>query len=542
MTPLRTRALDALRAAARRPNPIWLREVTQSVRAGRTPVAQMLVTAMLTLVMCSMGGMASLFRTPASVGRTLYQAFFSMAFFVVALASPAIAANSVVSEHEGRTWEALLLTGMRPAEIARGKLLAAATTVGGYLAMIAPVGALPFLFGGVAVTEVVVGFVYLGAFAAVGVTFGLAVGSRSPRAATAIGISLIVSFGTALFAFGVFGFGLSYAAHEAWPTVAAGHPVWLPTAYVRAPFGVAYAVYLLVVPALCALLPLWFFYELAVAAMTGPNDDRATGLKRWLLVASPVAAIGASLLVLVGAGASRFDASMAALVAYAVVSMLLVLVFVGDALGPSRRVEWLWSRAGAGAVARWLGPGLPRTMTLVLVTGLLGIALVAGTGVVAALALGSSPAADVARLVAVADVSASFFLFLVGLATWARARAAAASGARIVVVVGFAAGAFGPWVAAMIGGVLRSSESLLVIASPSPLFVVKAFDALAAGRVDAAVIASLACALGWATAGVALFAVGVRRTGQIVAAHHDALARADAQLAAEDAAAEGVGA
>src|SRR2546430_6992359 len=54
----------------------------------------------------------------------------------------------ILGERVGRTWEPLVLTGMSPRVVAHGKLLAALSYLGLYLAALAPVGALPFLFGG----------------------------------------------------------------------------------------------------------------------------------------------------------------------------------------------------------------------------------------------------------------------------------------------------------------------------------------------------------------------------------------------------------
>jgi len=81
--------------------------------------------------------------------------------FVVTVVGPAIAANSIASEREGRTWEAVLLTGLSPKDITRGKFLAAFTTICLYVVVLAPVGALSFLFGGVTATEVIVAFAFL---------------------------------------------------------------------------------------------------------------------------------------------------------------------------------------------------------------------------------------------------------------------------------------------------------------------------------------------------------------------------------------------
>ena len=115
----------------REPNAIWMREMRQAARLGRTPWILFSLTLLISLLMCSIGGIAaSSEASPASLGGILFQVFFSIAYFVVTLVGPAVAANSIASEREGRTWEAVLLTGLTPKQITRGKFFAAYTTIG----------------------------------------------------------------------------------------------------------------------------------------------------------------------------------------------------------------------------------------------------------------------------------------------------------------------------------------------------------------------------------------------------------------------------
>src|SRR5262249_41674723 len=159
---------------------IWMREMRQAARLGRTPWVLFSLTLTLSLLMCFIGGIsASYDAPPASIGVALFQVFFSLAYLVVIIVGPTVAANSIPSEPEGRTWEAIVLTGLSPRTIARGKFLAAYTSISLYIVVLAPVGALAFLFGGVAATEVISAFVLLFLIAALAVAFGLAVSSMT---------------------------------------------------------------------------------------------------------------------------------------------------------------------------------------------------------------------------------------------------------------------------------------------------------------------------------------------------------------------------
>ncbi|HNT00161.1 MAG TPA: ABC transporter permease, partial [Polyangiaceae bacterium] len=204
-SPPSSRAVDLARTSLRRvrnnPNPIWIRELRQAARLGRTPIILMTITALVALLMTAIGGIMSVAASPSTIGITLFHTFFSLAFFVVTLLGPALAANSVASEREGRTWEAVILTGLPPKTIARGKFLSAFTNISMYIVMLAPVGALSFLFGGVTALEVVVAFFFLFLFALLGVAFGLAISSALASGRTAILLSLLLAFPLTLVAY-----------------------------------------------------------------------------------------------------------------------------------------------------------------------------------------------------------------------------------------------------------------------------------------------------------------------------------------------------
>ena len=187
------------------PNPVWIRELKQSARLSRTPVILAVVTGMTTLLIASIGGVLSVTAEPAQVGIGVFHTFFSLAFAIVTAVGPAVAAATIASEKSGRTWEALLLTGITPAGIARGKFLAALTYVLAYVVMLAPVGGLSFLFGGVAPAEVLVAFLLLGLIAGLSVAFGLAMSSKFASPAVAILVTLFVALPLSGMAYGLGG-------------------------------------------------------------------------------------------------------------------------------------------------------------------------------------------------------------------------------------------------------------------------------------------------------------------------------------------------
>jgi len=120
--PASARFVDRARFRVRlwesQPNPLWIRELRQAARLSRTPVILTVVAVLTILVIASLGAIVSADASPATTGVVIFQVFFSIAYFVVTLVGPAVAANSIASEREGRTWEAVLLTGLPPVVIA----------------------------------------------------------------------------------------------------------------------------------------------------------------------------------------------------------------------------------------------------------------------------------------------------------------------------------------------------------------------------------------------------------------------------------------
>ena len=521
------------------PNPIWIRELKQAARLARTPIIMTVVTVLMTLLIASIGGIVSTDTAPAKTGVILFQVFFSLAYYVVTLVGPAVAANSIASEREGRTWEAVLLTGIPPGEIARGKFLGAYTAIGMYVVILAPVGALPFLFGGVTALEVVVAFLFLFLIALLSVAFGLALSSKMASLRVAIVITLLLAFPIANTAFGVGGFALSMAAHRAWPDVAEGMPIWLPAAYERAPFGVEYAVFLIALPVATVVLPAWFLYEVTIANLTSPTDDRSFGLKRWFVVAMPVLTAAAAVPVFSVAPNDRIGTIAFALCAMYVFLGFAVFLFAGDPIGPSRRVQAHWDRDRAGRLRRLLGPGVMRSAGLLLVAGVASIAALATLGLVL---LDDPtiirPEVERQQIVCLAAYAIAFYVFLVGLGAFLRARTSGPMAARVLLFTLLFAVSVGPWIVAAIAGIIADNrggaDDALAIGAPSPFYVFLMMAKVDEPDAQGIIIAGVAAMLAWVTVGLALLGAARARCAKVLGEQAAALAHTEALLRQED--------
>ena len=496
-----------------------------------------MLAVLLGLLILGIGSAFGMTRAPANFGAILFQIFFSLAYFVVTIVGPAMAAVGVASEKDGRTWEAILLTGMDVRSIARGKFWAAAFAVLAFLAMIAPASLLSPFLGGVSAMEVVLAFALLALIGLVAVGYGVSVGAASHGSGSATLVALASALAFAPLLYVAVGFGMSFFAHATWPEVPRFSPVWLPLAYARGKLDGWYVVLLFALPLAVVGLALWFLYELTVARLSAETDDRASGLKRWYLVALPVVTAVATVPGLMTRGPSRLSAWTGGLGGLFVFVVFSAYVFVGDALAPSRRVEFRWKQANAGWRARVLGPGLVQTCTLVMVTSLLAFAIYALVGG-AVLAndsnRGAPPALSIA-LVSTGEYWSAFFVFLVGFLLWARVRADSASGARVLCTMIGAIALAAPWIAYLTFGyaAARQVGDTIVIAAPSPLYTFVMAGAIERGEPHVALTSGLLCSLGWISMGLVLFGLGARRATRIVAERRTERANLDARIARE---------
>ena len=521
------------------PNPIWIRELKQAVRLARTPVILCVLTILMTMLIAGIGGITATSESPSTTGIILFHVFFSVAYFVVTLVGPTVAANGVAAEREGRTWEAVLLAGLEPGMIARGKFLAAYTNISLYIVMLAPVGALPFLFGGVTATETIVAFLFLFLIALMSVAFGLAISSKMTSMRGAIAVSLLLALPFSTFTFIMFGPVMSMAAHNAWPSVPEGPPIWLPTAYSRAPFDAIYVLSLFVGPIVAIAVPAWFMYEVTIANLTSATDDRSTGLKVWFLVTAPILAL-IGVAPVAGAITTKDTVGFSALSlgVFFLILTFCIFLFQGDAIGPSRRVTAHWDRLRAGRFRRWLGPSVARGATLQL---LVGGACLAALTVVGVLVTQSRAVAstDGAKQVAVFGLyTIGFFAFMLGLGTYARVRASGPTVARLVLAGTVIALAITPWVIAAIVGVFSASsrwdDDMLSIAAPSPAYVFFAMDKIDDSDPGVAPWASAFCSAAYFLIGL-MFLFGAKsRSAGIIRKHEAMLAETDRLLAQED--------
>ncbi|HEY3594232.1 MAG TPA: ABC transporter permease, partial [Polyangiaceae bacterium] len=167
--------MSALRSEVWERNPILARELRRALRTGR-PLAMFLPIAPI----IGVATLSSVAMTSArSSGEWAYQMYFSLAYFVVTLVLPAMAAVSFAVERQGRTWDALTLTPLGASSIARGKFWVNGVAAAALLATLAPLSFVVPLLQGPTVAEVLAALGLLGVIAMLALAFGCAIGAWS---------------------------------------------------------------------------------------------------------------------------------------------------------------------------------------------------------------------------------------------------------------------------------------------------------------------------------------------------------------------------
>jgi hypothetical protein len=514
--------------------PIVARDLRQALRTGRTIFLLVVLAVLLGLLILGIGSAFGMTKAPPNFGAVLFQIFFSLAYFVVATIGPALAAVGLSSEKDGRTWEALVLTGADVRGIAGAKFRVSAFMVIAFLVMITSVSLLTLLLGGVTVAEVILAFALLGVIAMIAVAYGISVGASAHGSGSATLVAMASALVGAPALYVAVGLGMSLLAHATWPDVPSFSPVWLPLAYARGRFDGWYVLLLIVLPVALVTLVLWFFFELTVARLSAATDDRSSGLKRWFLASVPVMTLIAAVPGYMTHGSSRIYAWIGGLGGLFVFLVFGAYVFAGDALGVSHRVEFAWQKRNAGWTKRVLGPGLVQTFMVVLVAGLLSLALYAlgGAAILSRDApRGAPPAASIA-LLSCGEYWSAFFVFLAGFLVWARVRADSPGGARVLTTMIGAVALAAPWIAFLAFGFASSRQlhDTMLVAAPSPLYSLVVVGAIESGEPHVAMTSGLACSLGWIAMGLVLFGLGARRATRLVAERRTEYANMEARL------------
>lgn len=189
-------------------NPVLARELKQRMRGRHTWLVLTLYLALLALILRwvyvaashdgSLAGVNVV--ASATIGRAVFQWLLFFMLLLVCFIVPGLTAAAISGERERQTLISLQISLLRPRSIVSGKLLASLAFVVLLIVASLPLVTIPFLVGGVALSEVVRGLVMVLATAVVLACLALACSAvlRRTQAATVVsyGITLALVLGT----------------------------------------------------------------------------------------------------------------------------------------------------------------------------------------------------------------------------------------------------------------------------------------------------------------------------------------------------------
>jgi ABC-2 type transport system permease protein len=179
-------------------NPVIVKEIRSRMRGGRAFTT-------LTGVLILLGGFSyTLYRvaiaasnysnTPASpqIGQILFAGLAFLELMMICSIVPAVTAGAISGEKEGQTYEMLLTTPLHPASILWGKLIAALSYVFILIFAAVPLSSLVFTFGGVALRDIFKAIVILGIVTVMFGVLGLFLSALLGRTGRATAVTYLI--------------------------------------------------------------------------------------------------------------------------------------------------------------------------------------------------------------------------------------------------------------------------------------------------------------------------------------------------------------
>lgn len=186
-------------------NPVAFKELRGRMRGRRAYILITIYTGLLSLAMVLMYLATGSGSSPNNtsniqvVGKVLFAAVFWLQLLAVCFVAPALAAGAIAAERERQTYELLRTTLLSARKLVLGKFASGFLFLLLLLLVGLPLQSVAYLFGGVAVEELLIGILLLVVTAAAFLAIGLLISSLSRRTLVATvltyGATLLLVFG-----------------------------------------------------------------------------------------------------------------------------------------------------------------------------------------------------------------------------------------------------------------------------------------------------------------------------------------------------------
>jgi ABC-type transport system involved in cytochrome c biogenesis permease component len=322
---------------------LWTRAWGALVDANAVVAKELLVTARTPTFLGSMIGaplvlgalvllvQSELSRFDPAAGRQLFPVYFIGLSVALGIVGATLGSTVLVQEREAGALEALKFTALGPHRIVLGKLAAVFLAEVAVVVCTMPLLAFVLAHGGVPLGETCVAMSIALACGIMTASVGVAVSARAENTRRSLLASLL---GSAVVGIGMITWlGVGSDLGERY------HPFGVAQAYFEAPWDRTYVAVLLVIPAFALTTVLWFGHAVATSGLMDLSADRSLPIKRWTV---GTYAMGTIAVVACSAAAGKHvRASIAgsSMTAAAIVAVVLLFVFAGEPVRPTRRME-----------------------------------------------------------------------------------------------------------------------------------------------------------------------------------------------------------
>ena len=352
---LRSRVWDAVVDA----NPVVAKELLVTARTpmfvGSVVAAPLLLSALVLLVRSTID-----YEFDGEGGRRLFTVYFAGLSIALGLFGAALGSTVVVQEREAGMLDALRFSALGVRRIVVGKFAAVLLAEGALVVATLPLLAFVYAKGRTSLAETAVALAIAAACGVMAASIGIGVSANERNTRR----SLLVS----LFGAGVVGIGvIAWLVTTSEDLGRYDFPFGVARGYLESSLEAKYFAELLVVPAFSLTGVLWLGHAASTSGLMDPSDDRGRPIKRWMLGIYAIGAVCAVICAVMAGVYQRGEIVGCSMVAAALLAFVLLFVFVGEPLRPTRRMQ----AERATALARGVyAPGLvPSIFFTILVCG-----------------------------------------------------------------------------------------------------------------------------------------------------------------------------
>jgi ABC-type transport system involved in multi-copper enzyme maturation permease subunit len=324
--------------------PSWTRTWGALVDADPVLAKELLVTArtpmfVRTIVMAPLllGALVLLVRAGMNhqldpvAGRELFPVYFSGLALALGAVGGTLGSTVIVHEREARALEALKFSSLRPRSIVVGKFAAVVLAEVAIVVCTLPLLAFVLAMGGVSLGETFVATAVSLGCGVMTASVGVAVSAHASETRRSLLVSLVAS--------SLIGIGVCI-----WLAVGSDLGRWygpfgIVRAYFDAPFDAKYLTVLVVIPAYAVATLLWLGYAAATSGLMDPSEDRGLPLKRWTAGAYATGAFAVAMCTRATGEGGEGSVAGGAMIATGVLATVLLFVFAGEPVRPTRRMQ-----------------------------------------------------------------------------------------------------------------------------------------------------------------------------------------------------------